>query len=131
MTDDPDTFIKKVVAEAPPLTAEQIDRLRVLLLMHNTPTLTKTLGHLAATELTPRELEVLDLIATGKKYHEIGCLLHISSRTVQAHSHNMMKKLGIKNRSQLVRYALTRATHSYGMLAAVAAVTGRLLPHVS
>ena len=56
--------------------------------------------------LTAREREVLKLIAEGKKNKEIAQLLFISIRTVENHRANIMKKLKLKNTSELVRYAI-------------------------
>lgn len=56
--------------------------------------------------LTTRELEILKLITDGLSNQEIGDNLHISVRTVEAHKHNIMKKLNIFNTAELVKYAL-------------------------
>jgi two-component system, NarL family, response regulator NreC len=58
--------------------------------------------------LTAREREVLQLAAEGKTGAEIAARLHISQRTVENHRANLMRKLGLKNQSELVRYALRR-----------------------
>jgi two-component system response regulator NreC len=58
--------------------------------------------------LTAREREVLQLAAEGKTSGEIAARLHISHRTVENHRANVMRKLGLKNQSQLVCYALRR-----------------------
>jgi len=59
-------------------------------------------------ELTERELELVSLIAEGKKNKEIAQLLNISIHTVQSHRLNLMKKLDIHESGQLVRYAIRR-----------------------
>lgn len=59
-------------------------------------------------ELTERELELVSLIAEGKKNKEIAELLSISIHTVQSHRLNLMKKLDIHDSGQLVRYAIRR-----------------------
>jgi DNA-binding NarL/FixJ family response regulator len=56
--------------------------------------------------LTPREGQVLQLIAMGKGAKEIGYQLGISSKTVEAHRMQLMKKLEIRNVAELVKYAL-------------------------
>jgi DNA-binding NarL/FixJ family response regulator len=63
-----------------------------------------------ATEelLTVREREILKLIAEGKSSKEIGTLLFISSRTVQHHRANLMRKLNIKKTADLVKYAIQK-----------------------
>ena len=58
--------------------------------------------------LTAREREVLQLAAEGKTGGEIAARLHISQRTVENHRANVMRKLGLKNQSELVRYAVRR-----------------------
>jgi len=58
--------------------------------------------------LTVREREILKLIAEGKSSHEIADLLFISFRTVQHHRANIMKKLDIKNTTDLVKYAIRK-----------------------
>ena len=58
--------------------------------------------------LTTREREVLKLIAEGKTNAEVADLLGISTRTVENHRSNMMKKLCLKNTADLVRYALQK-----------------------
>jgi DNA-binding NarL/FixJ family response regulator len=56
--------------------------------------------------LTAREVEVLRLLASGKRVKEIARLLHISVKTVESHRQNMMDKLEIHSAVALVRYAL-------------------------
>lgn len=57
-------------------------------------------------ELTPRQREVLQLLAEGKSAKEIGAILEISARTVEAHKYKMMDDLGLKSTAQLVQYAI-------------------------
>jgi DNA-binding NarL/FixJ family response regulator len=58
--------------------------------------------------LTPREREVLHLAAEGKTSSEIAARLHVSHRTVENHRANLLRKLGLQNQSDLVRYAVRR-----------------------
>ena len=58
--------------------------------------------------LTTRERQIIKLIAEGKSSNEVADLLFISSRTVQHHRNNIMKKLIIKKTADLVRYAIQR-----------------------
>ena len=58
--------------------------------------------------LTVREKEIIKLIAEGKSSKEIGGLLFISSRTVQHHRANIMRKLNIKKTADLVKYAIQK-----------------------
>ncbi len=60
----------------------------------------------ADVPLSPREREVLDLTAQGLTAREVATALDISSNTVERHRANIMAKLGISNRAQLVRYAV-------------------------
>jgi DNA-binding NarL/FixJ family response regulator len=58
--------------------------------------------------LTPRELEVLKLVAEGHTSDEIAELLVISRKTVDRHRANMLEKLGMRDRVDLTRYAIRR-----------------------
>lgn len=58
--------------------------------------------------LTPREQEVLSLLAEGKTNDEIAAELVISPHTVARHRENLMGKLGLHNRSELVKYAIRK-----------------------
>lgn len=58
--------------------------------------------------LTTREREVLHLAAEGYSNPEIGEKLSISSRTAETHRSNMMRKLGLRSQTDLIRYALQR-----------------------
>ena len=59
-------------------------------------------------ELTPRENEVLKFVAKGYTYKEIGEKLFISTKTVQNHVQNILTKLQLRKRYELMRYALQR-----------------------
>ena len=59
-----------------------------------------------ATSLTPRETEILRMVAKGLSSKEIAARLVLSHRTVQNHTQNILGKLAMHNRAQLVRYAL-------------------------
>ena len=58
--------------------------------------------------LTPRESEVVKLIAEGHASREIAEALVISERTVERHRANVLEKLGLRNRVELTRYAIRR-----------------------
>jgi DNA-binding NarL/FixJ family response regulator len=58
--------------------------------------------------LTPRELEVLKLIAEAHTSKEIADLLFISIKTVERHRQNILDKLGMRDRVELTRYAIRR-----------------------
>ncbi|MEV4999963.1 response regulator transcription factor [Nocardioides sp. LML1-1-1.1] len=59
-----------------------------------------------ATVLTPREDEVLKLIAEGRSTREIARILGISAKTVEKHRSNILARLGMNDRTQLTRYAI-------------------------
>ena len=56
--------------------------------------------------LTPRESEIVKLIAEGKSSKQIAADLHISDQTVETHRANLMRKLGVHSLSEIVRYAI-------------------------
>lgn len=58
--------------------------------------------------LTPREQEVLKLIAEAHTNREIGEILHLAEKTVESHRANLLRKLGMRDRVELVRYAIRR-----------------------
>ena len=58
--------------------------------------------------LSPRELEVLKLIAEGSSSKEIAATLVLSIKTVERHRANILKKLGMRDRVELTRYAIRR-----------------------
>jgi DNA-binding NarL/FixJ family response regulator len=59
--------------------------------------------------LTTREREILQLAAEGHGNPEIAARLSISVRTAEAHRANLLRKLGLRNQTELVRYALRRS----------------------
>jgi len=61
-----------------------------------------------AADLTPRERDVLRLLAEGRTNREIGAVLHISHRTVNFHLDNLYTKLGVTTRTEAVIEALRR-----------------------
>ena len=60
--------------------------------------------------LTHREQEVLKLIAEAHTNREIGEILHLSEKTVESHRGNILRKLGMRDRVELVRYAIRRGS---------------------
>jgi DNA-binding NarL/FixJ family response regulator len=60
----------------------------------------------AFSVLTPREREVLQLLAEGKSTKEIAADLHVSPKTVETHRQQTMKKLGMKSVAELTKYAI-------------------------
>ena len=65
-------------------------------------------GHAADDELTPREIEVLRLIATGNANKEIAGQLAIAEETVKSHVTNILAKLGANDRTHAVTIGLKR-----------------------
>lgn len=65
-------------------------------------------SHAPSEPLSPREQEVLKLIAEAHTNREIGEVLHLSEKTVESHRANILRKLGMRDRVELVRYAIRR-----------------------
>lgn len=65
-------------------------------------------GRMSGSELTGRELEVLELIVRGRSNKEIGAELRISEATVKSHINNILSKLGVADRTQAATTALQR-----------------------
>jgi DNA-binding NarL/FixJ family response regulator len=61
-----------------------------------------------ARELSPRQREVLQLLAEGRTMKEIGTILKITPRTVAFHKYSMMEMLGIKSSAELVQFAIKK-----------------------
>lgn len=61
-----------------------------------------------ADSLSPREREVLQLIAEGYTNKQIAEILSISIKTVQAHRNNLMQKLDLHDRGELIKYAIQK-----------------------
>jgi DNA-binding NarL/FixJ family response regulator len=63
-------------------------------------------GVKAPDDLTPRQREVLQLVAEGRSAKQIAAALHISRRTAEFHKARLMETLGIHNTAELIQYAL-------------------------
>jgi DNA-binding NarL/FixJ family response regulator len=61
-----------------------------------------------AVPLTPREEEIVKLIAEAFTNVQIADTLHVSEKTVESHRANVLRKLGMRDRVELVRYAIRR-----------------------
>ena len=59
-------------------------------------------------DLTPRQREVLQLVAEGRTIKEIATILDVSPRTVEFHKTNLVKNLGLKTTAELTQYAVKR-----------------------
>lgn len=66
------------------------------------------LSHDSYEQLTDRERDVLKLVAEGYTTQEIADMLVLSPKTVEGHRTNLMAKLGIRNRTELIKYALRK-----------------------
>jgi two-component system, NarL family, response regulator NreC len=64
--------------------------------------------------LTPREREVLQLIATGLSNRQIAERLHLSVKTVETHRGNIMHKLDLHDRASLVKFAVDKGLTHFG-----------------
>ncbi|MBI4161189.1 MAG: response regulator transcription factor, partial [Acidobacteria bacterium] len=60
----------------------------------------------ALHELTPRQREVLQLVAEGRSAKEIGKILHISSRTAEFHKYRIMHELNLQSSAEMVQFAI-------------------------
>ena len=56
--------------------------------------------------LTPRQREVLQLLAEGRTMKEAAAILHVATRTVAFHKYRIMEEFGLKTNSDLVRFAI-------------------------
>jgi DNA-binding NarL/FixJ family response regulator len=65
-------------------------------------------GSAGEEELTPREEEIVKLVAEAHTTKQIAAILHLSEKTVENHRGNAMRKLGMRDRVELVRYAIRR-----------------------
>ena len=70
--------------------------------------LAKAAEHRPADELTPRQREVLQLIAEGRSMKEVGAMLNLTPRTVAFHKYRIMKQLKLKSSAELIQYAVKR-----------------------
>ena len=68
--------------------------------------LNKTQNSNEILNLSDREREIVQLLATGKSNKETAARLHISVKTVETHRAAIMRKLGLKSITELVRYAI-------------------------
>ena len=58
------------------------------------------------TRLTSRQIQVMRLVASGYRTHEVAELLKLSAKTVESHRHQLMRKLGLLRTTCLIRYAI-------------------------
>jgi DNA-binding NarL/FixJ family response regulator len=60
----------------------------------------------APHQLTPRQREVLQLLAEGRSMKEVGSVLNLTARTVAFHKYRMMEQLKVKSTAELIQYAV-------------------------
>jgi DNA-binding CsgD family transcriptional regulator len=74
-------------------------------------------GGSGSLSLTPRQREVVQLLAEGKSMKQAASVLHITPRTVAFHKYRVMEQLGLDNYADLIRYAVRRRIinlHDFG-----------------
>ena len=81
-----------------------------------------------AISLTPREEEVVKLIAEAHTNAQIAEILHLSEKTVESHRANVLRKLGMRDRVELVRYAIRRGLVEPVFWAASGGIRGAMRP---
>ena len=105
-------LVKQTAAHILPTAIREIHRGKLFF----SPTITKRLpnhqtnpaatGKKNPANLTPREMEVLQLVAEGKANKESADVLHISIKTIEKHRQKVMEKLNIHDTASLTRYAI-------------------------
>jgi len=70
-------------------------------------------GHEFNGRLTERQIEVLNLVAQGMSYKEIGAALELSTRTIKYHMNRIMELLQVENRAQAIAYATGDRTNPF------------------
>jgi DNA-binding NarL/FixJ family response regulator len=68
----------------------------------------RSTGLARGSTLTPREREVIKMLAEGNSVRQIAGILGLSVKTIEAHKFNLMRKLNIHNKAQLVTYAIQK-----------------------
>ncbi|WP_318506617.1 response regulator transcription factor [Bacillus sp. T3] len=94
-------YLKSVVSDHIPVSCEFVNEVIQTISSHPK----KQTSH-ASNPLSQREMEILKLVAKGYTNKEISNMIFISEYTVKNHMKNITKKLDIKNRVQLTRFAI-------------------------
>lgn len=94
-------YLKSVVSENIPVSYELVNEVLQTISSHPKKPISPK-----ANPLSQREMEILKLVAKGHTNKEISNMIFISEYTVKNHLKNITKKLDIKNRVQLTRYAI-------------------------
>jgi len=75
----------------------------------------ESVGGSASRRLSPREREILQLLAEGKAMKEVASILNVSIKTVETHRRTMMSKLGLYSVAELTKYAIKEGVTSLEM----------------
>lgn len=82
---------------------ESADEKHLEILQRNVEEITSSLGlslERQWSKLTPKEIEICNMIKNGLSAKEIARLLHASYRTIETHRHNIRRKLGLSNKKE-------------------------------
>lgn len=102
---------------AEPLRAEAarlVEHMRAVAAGSGDGASTEAAPALGIASLTPREADVLRLLATGCSNREIGSRFHLAEGTVATHVHRLMRKLGVQNRTEAALWAVKHGLGSRG-----------------
>ena len=91
--------IKKVASGRPYISMEVAEQLALGIM---TPE-----NEMPHTQLSDREFEVFNLLASGKSITDIGAQLHLSVKTVSTHKSRILTKMGMPSLAEIVQYAVT------------------------
>jgi DNA-binding NarL/FixJ family response regulator len=92
--------INDLVLSLPDVAAQVLQAFRAMVVDEDTQSI--------YSPLSPRELEVLELVAAGRTNKEIAVRLDISNQTVKNHVSSILRKLAVNDRTQAVVYAMRR-----------------------
>ena len=102
------TAVREVYRGGSYLSARLLTRLVADFRTHGRDTAHEGLYRARLGNLTKREHEILKMLAEGKSVKEIATGFELSVKTVEAHKFNLMRKLDIHNKAQLVQYAIQK-----------------------
>jgi two-component system response regulator NreC len=102
------TAVREVYRGGSYLSARLLTRLVADFRTHGTDGATEGMCRPRLGSLTKREHEILKMLAEGKSVKEIATGFELSVKTVEAHKFNLMRKLDIHNKAQLVQYAIRK-----------------------
>ena len=102
------TAVREVARGGSYLSARLLTRLVADFRTHGREAVYRGLGRTRFGNLTKREHEILKMLAEGKSVKEIATGFELSVKTIEAHKFNLMRKLDIHNKAQLVQYAIRK-----------------------